>query len=170
MTIRVRPERFAGLLAGLNKLGNIEKKEIESEDVTAEHADVAARLRTKRALEQRYIALLGQAKKVSEVLEIEAKIGQVREDIESTESRFKALNDQIAYSTIRLKLYQPLAMPAPSAPVLSFASRITEAFYAGWSMTTSFVIGTVYLWPLLVVSGIAWLLIRRWRIRRGLLT
>ncbi|GAB3824750.1 DUF4349 domain-containing protein [Hymenobacter jeollabukensis] len=166
MTIRVRPERFTTLLAGLSALGTVERKALTSEDVTAEHADVAARLRTKRALEQRYIGLLSQAKKVSEVLEIEGKIGQVREEIESAESRFKALNDQVAYSTITLKLYQPLTLPAPDAPVISFGSRVVEAFYDGWQLVTGLCIGLVALWPLLLVGGVVFWLVRRWRLRR----
>ncbi|GAB2969251.1 hypothetical protein GCM10027048_45160 [Hymenobacter coalescens] len=166
MTIRVRPELFTTLLTGLSALGTVERKALTSEDVTVEHADVAARLRTKRALEQRYIGLLSQAKKVSEVLEIEAKIGQVREEIESAESRFKALNDQVAYSTITLKLYQPLALPAPDAPVISFGSRVVEAFYDGWQLVTGLCIGLVSLWPLLLVGGALFWLIRRWRQRR----
>jgi Domain of unknown function (DUF4349) len=168
MTIRVQPARFTGLLAGLSTLGTVERKSLTSEDVTAEHADVAARLRTKRALEQRYIGLLSQAKKVSEVLEIEAKIGQVREEIESAESRFKALNDQVAYSTITLKLYQPLALPTPDAPVISFGSRVAEAFYGGWQFVTSLFIGLIYLWPLLLLLGAALWLLRGWRRRKTL--
>lgn len=163
MTIRVQPARFTSLLTGLSSLGTVERKSLSTDDVTAEHADVSARLRTKRALEQRYLGLLGQAKKVSDILEIEQKIGEVREDIESTESRLKALNDQVAYSTITLKLYQPLDRPAPDAPVLSFGSRVVEAFYGGWEFITSLFIGLVYLWPLLILLGVAAWLLRRWR-------
>ncbi|OON70251.1 hypothetical protein B0919_05815 [Hymenobacter sp. CRA2] len=166
MTIRVQPAKFVGLLAGLSTLGTVERKALTSEDVTAEHADVAARLRTKRALEQRYLGLLKQAKKVSEVLEIEAKIGEVREEIESAESRFKALNDQVAYSTITLKLYQPLALPTPDAPVLSFGSRVAEAFYGGWQFVTSLVIGLIYLWPIWIVLAVALWLLRSWQRRK----
>jgi hypothetical protein len=166
MTIRVRPDKFTSLLAGLGTLGTVERKSLTSEDVTAEHADVAARLRTKRAVEQRYIGLLDRAKKVSEVLEIEAKIGEVREEIEAAESRLKALTNQVAYSTITLKLYQPLALPTPDAPVLSFGSRVAEAFYSGWQLITGLTVGLVSLWPLLLIGGgLAWLIRRRWKQR-----
>lgn len=163
MTIRVQPARFTSLLTGLSSLGTVERKSLSTDDVTAEHADISARLRTKRALEQRYIGLLGQAKKVSDILEIEQKIGETREEIEATESRLKALNDQVAYSTITLKLYQPLDRPAPDAPVISFGSRLIEAFYGGWEFITSLFIGLIYLWPLLILLGVALWLLRRWR-------
>jgi len=166
MTIRVAPTRFQPLMAALSGVGTVEEKKLTTDDVTAQHADVAARLATKRAVEKRYIDLLARAKKISEVLEIEGKIGEVREEIESTESRLKTLNDEVAYSTISLTCYQPLAQNVPEAPVVSFASRVVESFYTGWTIITSLVIGLVALWPFLLLTPVVWWALRRWRHRR----
>ena len=166
MTIRVVPNRFQAMLSSLNGLGTLEAKSLGSDDVTAEHADVSARLGTKRALEQRYVALLRQAKKVSEILEIEEKLAAVRGDIESTESRLKTLNDQVAYSTITLTYFQELTLNTPDAPVLSFGSRLTQAFYDGWQLLTGLVLALVTAWPLLLGGAVAVWAIRAWRHRR----
>lgn len=163
MTIRVLPSHFQPLMAALRGVGTVEEKKLTTDDVTAEHADVAARLRTKRTVEQRYVSLLARARKISEVLEIESKISEVREEIESTESRLKTLNDAVAYSTIALTCYQPVAQPVHDAPVLSFAGRFADSFYTGWSFLTSFVLGMVAIWPFLLVGGFTWLAVRRWR-------
>jgi len=165
-TIRVRPAQVTALLARLSNLGTVERKSLTSEDVTAEHADVTARLRNKRALEQRYLALLQQAHKVSDVLEVEEKVGAVREEIEAIESRLKVLNDEVAFSTITLKLYQPLLLAAPDAPVISFGSRLLEAVYGGWELTASLVVGILYLWPIWVLLGVGLVVWRTWRHRR----
>ncbi|WP_046242728.1 DUF4349 domain-containing protein [Hymenobacter terrenus] len=167
-TIRVRPNRFGTLLATLAGLGTVEEKKLTTDDVTAEHADVAARLRTKRALEQRYLTLLNQAKKVSDMLEIEEKIGEVREEIESTESRLKTLNDEVSYSSITLTCYQPLPEATPDAPVVSLGSRLVGAMYSGWSSLISLVIGAVSSWPLLLLGAGVWWAVRRWQRRTGL--
>ncbi|UOQ51243.1 DUF4349 domain-containing protein [Hymenobacter cellulosivorans] len=166
MTIRVLPARFQDLLNHLNGLGALESKTLGSDDVTAEHADIAARLRTKRAVEQRYVALLSQAKKVADILEIEEKLGEVRGDIEATESRLKTLDDQVGYSTITLTYFQPIALSTPDAPVLSFGSRLVESFYSGWTLCTDLVLGLVTIWPLVVVGAAAYWGIRTWRRRR----
>lgn len=166
MTIRVHPDKLTALLAHLAALGTTESNSLTTNDVTAEHADVAARLRTKRALEQRYLELLRQAHKVGDILEIEAKLGAVREEIEALESRLKALNEQVAYSTITLHLYQTVALAPPDAPVLSFRSRLLDALYGGWELTASLAIGVLYLWPVWLLLGTgsgAW---RAWRRRR----
>lgn len=165
LTIRVAPSRFQPLMAALGGLGTVEEKKLTTDDVTAQHADVAARLATKRTVEKRYVDLLARARKISEVLEIEGKIGEVREEIESTESRLKTLNDEVAYSTISLTCYQPLPQSVPEAPVVSFASRLVESFYTGWTLLTSLLIGVVAAWPFLLLGGAAWWGLRRWRRR-----
>ena len=168
ITIRVAPARFQPLMAALGGLGTVEEKKLTTDDVTAQHADVAARLATKRAVEKRYIDLLARARKISEILEVEGKIGEVREEIESTESRLKTLNDEVAYSTISLTCFQPLPQPVPEAPVVSFASRLVESFYTGWTLITSLLISLVAVWPFLLLGGTGWWAVRRWRWRRNI--
>jgi hypothetical protein len=165
-TIRVAPAQFRVLLNGLAGLGTIEEKKLSTDDVTAEHADVAARLQTKRAVAQQYTALLTKAQKIKDILDIEEKLGSVREEIEATESRLKTLNNQIAYSTIELALYQPLPQSIPDAPVVSLGSRVVEAFYGGWQLLTSLLVDAITLWPLLLLGTGGWWVWRRRRSRR----
>ncbi|WP_223650005.1 DUF4349 domain-containing protein [Hymenobacter psoromatis] len=161
-TIRVPPGQFQALLSGLADLGTVEEKKLTTTDVTAEHADVAARLQAKRAVERQYTALLTRAQKIKDILAIEEKLGEVREEIEATESRFNILNDEVAYSTITLTLYQPVPQTVPDAPIISLGSRTVEAFYGGWQLFISLLLGTLTLWPLVLVAGISgWWLWRR---------
>ena len=161
-TIRVVPAHFQALLSGLSGLGIIEEKKLSTDDVTAEHADVAARLQAKRAVERQYTTLLTKAQKIKDILDIEEKLGEVREEIEATESRLKALNDEVAYATITLTLYQPLPQAVPDAPVVSLGSRLVEAFYDGWQLFISLLLGVVNLWPIaLLAAGVGWWLWRR---------
>ena len=150
------------MLSGLAGLGTIEEKKLSTDDVTAEHADVAARLQAKRAVERQYTVLLAKAQKIKDILDIEEKLGGIREEIEATESRLKSLNDEVAYSTITLTLYQPLTQPVPDAPVVSLGSRTVEAFYSGWQLLISLLLGLLHLWPLVLLSSVlGWWLWRR---------
>jgi len=165
-TVRVPATRFQTLLSGLAGLGTIEEKKLTTDDVTAEHADVSARLQTKRAVERQYTALLSKTQKIKDILDIEEKLGEVREEIEATESRLKTLNGEVAYSTITLTLYQPLPQSVPDAPVVSLGSRTVEAFYGGWQLLTSLFIGAINLWPVLLLGAGGWWLWQRRRARR----
>lgn len=161
-TIRVPPQQFEALLSGLAGLGSIEEKKLSTNDVTAEHADVAARLLAKRAVERQYTTLLTKAQRIKDILAIEEKLGEAREEIEATESRLKTLNSEVAYATITLTLYQPVSQSIPDAPIVSLGSRVVEAFYGGWQLLTSLLVGLVNLWPLLLLgAGAGWLWQRR---------
>jgi hypothetical protein len=166
-TIRLPPAQFQALVNGLAGLGTIEEKKLSTDDVTAEHADVAARLQTKRAIAQQYTTLLVKAQKIKDILAIEGKLGEVQEEIEATESRLKTLNNEVAFSTIELTLYQPLPQSIPDAPVVSLGSRAVEAFYGGWQLLTSLLVSAINLWPLLLFGASGWWLWHRRRSRRS---
>ncbi|NVO31115.1 DUF4349 domain-containing protein [Hymenobacter lapidiphilus] len=165
--IRVAPARFQTLLGGLGRLGIVEFKQLSTDDVTTQHADVTARLASKQALEQRYLELLKKANKVSDMLEIEEKVGEIREEVESTQSRLRILNDEVAYSTITLTYYQELSQRRPDAPVLSFGSRLLASFYSGWELLTNLMLGLVAAWPLLLLLTAGIVALQAWRRRRA---
>ncbi len=162
-TLRVPPGRFNGLLTALAGLGTVEEKTLTSADVTAQHADVTARLAAKRALEKEYLRLLTQGKKVSDLLEVQEKLGEVREDIEGTESRLRTLDDQVGYATISIELVQPLELRTPDAPVVSVSSRLVEALFDGWRLLVGLLIGVVSLWPFWLLGAAGAWGWRRWR-------
>ncbi len=166
LVIRVTPENFDALVAELMKQSiYTNSKSITAEDVTSQFVDMQARLKTKKEVEQRYLALLKEAHKVSDILEVEQQLGQIREEIEAMEGQLKLLTDQVNYSTISLNIYQKLDYtPEPES---GFFSEVNEAFIRGWRGIGEFLVGLVRVWPLLIVICIAAVLvIRRIRARR----
>ncbi len=124
-------------------------KNISAEDVTAQFFDTETRLKTKKEVEQRYLALLKQAAKVADILEVEEKLGAIREEIEATEGRLKLMKDQVAYSTISLNIYQKLDYTPQ--PQIGFISNVEEAFVRGWRGLVEFFIGLIRVWPFVIV-------------------
>ncbi|MFN8288101.1 MAG: DUF4349 domain-containing protein [Chitinophagales bacterium] len=166
LTIRVAPENFDALIAELMKESiYTNSKSITADDVTSQFVDLQARLKTKKEVEQRYLALLKEAHKVSDILEVEQQLGQIREEIEAMEGQFKLLNDQINYSTISVNMYEKLAYtPEPES---GFFSDIQEAFVRGWRGLGEFFVGLVRVWPFLLIASVAvFFVVRKIRQRR----
>ena len=160
LVIRVEAERFDALLAALaGEASYLHTKSVNARDVTEEYVDVAARLRTRREVEARYIDILRQARTIPDVLAVERELRGLCEEIESAEGRLKYLNDQVGYSTIRLTVYQKLAFaPAPGEGI---GSRLLTALREGWAGLVALFVGLVYIWPFWVLVGvIVWLLVR----------
>ncbi len=165
-SIRVPAAKFEALLDELLKQGIfVDYNNVSAQDVTEEFVDIQSRLKTKRALETRYLELLKQAGKMEDILKLEAALQQIREEIESKEGRLKYLQNQVGFSTINLEIYEQV--PYQSAPERGFWSKLAYGFGEGWESFLSFAIGVVTLWPFwLLLAGLVWLLRRWWRNRK----
>ncbi|NML39316.1 DUF4349 domain-containing protein [Chitinophaga sp. G-6-1-13] len=149
------------LTSGVSRL---DEKSINSQDVTAEYVDLDARMKTRVATEQRYLDILKQARTVKEVLEVEAQLKSIREEIEAAKGRLQYMDRQVSYSTIHLEYYQVLALSAPEAP--GFFPRVGLALRNGWNNILGLVIDAIGWWPLMVVAVFLFIFIRRrWRNR-----
>lgn len=166
VVIRVPAVNFDKLLAELEgESVYINYKNITAEDVTGEYMDLEARIKTHREIEQRYLVILKQAGKVTDMLEIEEKLGEVREKIEAAEGRIKLLQDRVAYSTVTVNMYQSLDY-APG-PQIGFISNLKEAFANGWLSLVEFVLSLVRVWPFaLLAVPVVVLIVRKIRARR----
>lgn len=162
LVLRVPAEKFDLLLQestqGVKRFDN---KEVHVMDVTEEFLDIQARLKTKKELEYRYLALLKQAKDVSDILEIEEKMGQLRSDIESIEGRMKYLQSQVRFSTLTVSFYETV----PNS--VSFGNKFKYGFKNGWENLIWFFVGLINIWPfIIIIAGSIWGLIVYRRNRR----
>lgn len=151
LTIRVPSRNFDKLIKAVSEgVKRFDTKTIEATDVTEEFVDAEARLKTKKQLEQRYQELLKRANKVSEILEIEEQIGELRSEIEAVEGRLRYLNNRVDYSTLDVQFYQKMLTLARND------RHFGSAFLQGWDNFVSLLFGLVANWStilILLVSG-----------------
>lgn len=174
LTLRVPADKFETTLAALKKLvKKVETENLSGNDVTEEFYDLTARLENKRRAEQRFLEILKTANKTSEILEVEQALVNVREEIERLEGRKRFLSDQVALSTITVRLFEP--RPLITTGRDSFWGKLKRGFENGLagfgdvlSGTITFVIAVLPLVPLFWLAGWG---IRKWyrsfRARKG---
>jgi len=158
ITIKVPSENFNKLVADISDIvPKLDRKNIQSNDVTAEFIDIEARLKAKKVIEDRYLDILAKANKISEILEIERKLGDIRTEIESMEGRLKWLSSQVAMSTISVLYYETNENKSdPNQP-----SQFVEAIKGGWAILVSYVIGIFYLRPFILIRIAAFFFFKR---------
>lgn len=160
MVVRIPAQNFETFMADISKgVKYFDTKEISSEDVTEQYFDTEARIKAKKVLEQRYLELIGKAKKVSEVLEIEKELSAIREEIEAKEGQLRFMKSRIALSTINIEFYKTLA-EQPDATV-SYGSKMWNALKSGFNGISSFFIGLLYIWPFILIFVIAFFIVRK---------
>src|SRR3990167_4173628 len=83
-TVRVPEESFDTTITELKALALVVTQEsVNSDDVTEQYIDLAARLKNAQLQEARYVEILQVAKTVEEMIQVETALANVRSTIES---------------------------------------------------------------------------------------
>jgi hypothetical protein len=157
LKIRIPADHFDPFITGLESgIGEITFKEITASDVTDQFIDLETRLANKKNYLLRYNDLLKQAKKISEILEIETKIRELEEEIESTVGRLKYLGDQVEYSTLELTVSQHKAYKYNPVQREKFTERMKRSLSGGWFGLVDFFIFLIKIWPLWIFTAVGY--------------
>ena len=109
--------------------GRILHEKSSGQDVTEEYIDLEARIRTKKALEAQFLEIMKQARKISDAMEVQTQLAEVRTEIERLEGRRRFLENQSALSTINITLHTPT--PVVAAATRGFVYDLKAAFGDG---------------------------------------
>lgn len=111
VTIRVPASQYQDVLRQLRGLSvEVENESSEANDVSEEYTDLSARLRNLEATEDQYLLLLGEAKEIGEILQIQDRINSTRAEIEQVKGRLNLLDHLTDLATITVHL-RPEAAP-----------------------------------------------------------
>jgi hypothetical protein len=150
LLVRIPSKNFEDFITEISKgVGYFDTKEISSQDVTEEFIDIESRLKTKKVLESRYLELLKKVNKISEILEIEKQISEIREEIESKEGRLKYLNSQVSMSSVSIKFYKTQANNG--GVTVSYGSKIWNSIVSGFNSVSTFFLFLLQIWPFILI-------------------
>jgi hypothetical protein len=148
LTMSVPSTRFDDAISALKKLdGEVVSSNVDAKDVTDQLVDLDARITTLRAEEQRYVALLGRANTIDEVLKVQAALTPLRTQIEQLSAQQKNMKDRVAFSTISLSV-SPIPTPTPSEPIAKWDPARTFAAAATALVTLLRVFADAAIWIL----------------------
>jgi hypothetical protein len=168
-TLRVDNSGVDALLHDLRALGTVRASSRTADDVTAQVADVGARVASARASLDRIRVLMTKATTIGQVVQIEGELSNRQADLESLEAQQRALADQTAQATVTVTLVSDTA-PAPSP---SDGTGFVAGLHKGWDAFTAAFVGALTivgaLLPFAIVlvplGYVAWRVVRRSRRR-----
>ena len=172
LTVRIPAadvDKFADNVAGI---ANVVRSNKNLEDITLTYVSTESRVKALQTEEARLLELMEQAETMADLLEIEARLTDVRYELESYTSRLKVYDNQVDYATIYLDLeevqeYTPVAER-------TVWQRITEGFADNleglWEDLTDIFVWVIVSLPYLLVWALviaaAVVLLRKLRIKR----
>ena len=153
VVVRVPSAQFGPALEQIRAVGSrVIQEKVSGQDVTEEYIDLEARIRTKKALEAQFMEIMKQARKVSEALEVQSQIADVRTEIERLEGRRRFLENQSAMSTINITLQSPA--PLVTATTSGFGNDIKQAFGDSIDVGAAIILGLIRFLIVMVPIGV----------------
>ena len=171
LVIRVPAGHFEEVRAGIRKLGvRVESESFEAQDVTREYVDQEARLRSLRAQETQYLAIMKRAVSVKETLEVSEKLSEVRGQIEQQQAEFNALSKQVETVAISMSLHTEADVsvfglnwrPLYQLKMSAREGVLALSTYVAAMAAFLFYLPAILLWLATILAGVAigWRLVK----------
>ena len=163
LTIRIPAEKVDAFAAQVGDISNVVSTNLTREDITLTYVDTESRMKALQTEEARLLELLAQAETMSDLLEIESRLTDVRYELDSVTSRLRTYDNLVDYATIHLSISEVREYTPVEEPTLW--ERIRDGFADSLKGLGNFFLELfVFLLtasPYLAVFGaIAWLVIR----------
>ena len=155
LTIRIPAEAVDDFTEQVSGIANVVSQEKNLDDVTLRYVATESRMTALQTEEARLLELLAKAETMSDLLEIEARLTDVRYELESTTSQLRTFDNQIDYATIHLDISEVQEYTPVEDPTLW--ERITDGFSDSldglWESLQDLLVGIVVIFPFLLVYG-----------------
>ena len=173
LTIRIPAADVDAFAAEISGIANVVSKNISREDITLKYVATESKVTALKTEETRLLELLAQAETMSDLLEIEARLSDVRYELESYTSQLRLYDNQVDYATIYLYIdevqeYTPVAEKTVWERIRDGFGNSLEGVGDGF---VNFLVWVLANSPYLVVWGVILvvcvILIRKLRKGRG---
>jgi hypothetical protein len=163
ITIRVPKDKFHVAVQEIETYGKVLDERTTSEDVTQQYIDLKARLENLQNQEKRLNEILGMAKTVDEVLNVERELERVRGEIESLQGQVNYIERSVAMSVITVDLKEPL--PPFTPPGMDWGETFETALRGFFTVVRGLIILIVSLMPLVAIGVPVYYMYRRRKLK-----
>ena len=156
LTIRIPDDYVEQFTGNVSDMANVVSQNLRREDITLKYVATASRVTALETEETRLLELLAKAETMADLLEIEARLTDVRYELENYASQLRLYDNQVDYATIYLSIsevqeYTPVEEPTFLERIKTTFSNALEGLGDGIVNITVFLVGNS---PYLLAFGI----------------
>lgn len=128
ITARIPADKLESAMGTAGEVCNVVRRSTDVADVTESYTDTEARLKTLRLQEERLLEILSKATELTDVLELESRLSEVRYQIESYEAALRNYDSRISYSTLNITLQEVVEYSIVNDPPQTLGQRLADGF------------------------------------------
>jgi Domain of unknown function (DUF4349) len=148
LMLKVPSTALENTLAEIAKLGRVESQGIKSDDVSQQLVDTDARLKNLRQQEDLTRKIMDRSGSVKDILAVSKELAAIRDQIERLDATVKNLRQQVAYSTVNLRLEESQStLPIGDAFGVQVQETWKNSTHAAGSLGTNLALGLLWLIP-----------------------
>ena len=133
IVIRIPSDRFDEVMNAMESLGTVVQKSSSGTDITDQYADTESRVRNLKVQETRILELISKAEKLEEIVTLEARLSDLRYQIESYENSLKNFDRLLSFSRVSLNINEVQRITEVKPVPKTLGERITQAFDYAWT-------------------------------------
>ena len=104
LTIRIPANRLDAFTRDVGEVSNVINRSESTQDVTLTYVDMQSRKEALTIEQERLMVLLEKAETLTDLLEIESRLTEVRYELESIESQLRTYDNLVDYATVSLDI------------------------------------------------------------------
>jgi Domain of unknown function (DUF4349) len=131
--LKIPVAAYPAALRALAGLGHQTSLRQQAQDITLDVADTASRVASAEAAITQLRALLSRTGSVHSLLTVQQQINAQESALEALQSRQRALNHEVAYATVSLRLVGPVVAGHPARKHPKPADGFIGGLKAGWT-------------------------------------
>ena len=174
IVIRVPADQLSALADSVAGIGNITYKHESQQDVTLQYTDTESHIAALRTEHERLLALLDKAEDLTQVLQLEDRMTDVRYQLENYERSLRALSNQVEYATATIEVSQVKVFTPVEEEEVGYWEKIGNGLADGvkgmWeflkNLFSDFVIALPYIILFLLLPAIILFVLIRRHIRK----
>jgi hypothetical protein len=159
LTLRVPADRFDDVVAQLRGVATeVRTISTGSQDVTGQVTDLESTIRNLRAVEARYMEMLNSARTLSEILQVQDRLNQTRDQIERAQGRLASLRRMADMSTLTVTLTPApvkAETPKPASPLAPVGEAWDASLEALRGLGVALLVGAAFGWWMLPLLALA---------------
>ncbi|RAU99168.1 DUF4349 domain-containing protein [Paenibacillus sp. YN15] len=106
--LKIPSAGFSTFLKELEKIPNEAiQRNVQAQDFSEEYVDLEAQLKAKQVVEARYLEFMQKATRTDELVQYTNELAKIQEAIEKMKGRMRYIDQNVAFSTVEIRLYQP---------------------------------------------------------------
>ena len=106
LTIRIPADKLDSFIGQVKDVSNVVSYNESQDDVTLTYVSTESRIKALETEQERLLELLSKAENMSDLLEIEARLTDVRYELENVTSQLRVLANKVDYATVYLYISQ----------------------------------------------------------------